>query len=148
MRKALITRRPSPLFADPFFRGFERLFGDDLLSRWNEDVGENRWVPPIDVREREDRLEFTAELPGLKKDDIDITVEDRVLTLSGERKFESTEEKNGYHRIERSYGRFTRSFTLPHEVDQDNVKATFEDGLLTIEIPKSEEAKPRKIEIS
>ena len=146
MRKAMITRRPSPLFSDPFFRGVERFLGDDLLSRWN-DVGENRWVPPIDVLEREESLEFTAELPGLKKDDIDITVEDKVLTLSGERKFENTEERNGYHRIERSYGTFSRSFTLPHEVDQTKVKASFEDGVLTIQIPKAEAAKPRKIEI-
>lgn len=147
MKKALITRRPSPVFSDPFFRGFERLFNDDLLSRWNEGLADNRWIPPVDVREHEDSLEFTAELPGLDRSDIDITVEDRVLTLSGERKFESTEERNGYHRIERSYGTFNRSFTLPHEVEQDRVTASFKDGLLTISIPKSEQAKPRKIEI-
>ena len=94
MRKALITRKPSPLFSDPFFRGFERLFNDDLLSRWNEGPATGRWIPPVDVREHDDALEFTVELPGLAKDDIDITVEDRVLTLAGERKFESGEEKN------------------------------------------------------
>lgn len=148
MRKALITRKPSPLFSDPFFRGFERLFNDDLLSRWNEGTAASRWIPPVDVREHDDALEFTAELPGLAKDDLDITVEDRVLTLSGERKFESGEDKNGFHRIERSYGSFTRSFTLPHEVEQDKVTAVFKDGLLTVRIPKTEQAKPRKIEIS
>ena len=147
MKKALITRRPSPLFSDPFFRGVERLLSDDLLTRWNEGAG-SRWVPPIDVREQDDALEFSAELPGLKKEDIEITIEDKVLTLSGERKFQSTEEKNGYQRIERSYGTFSRSFTLPHEVDQEKVKAIFEDGVLTIEIPRADEAKPRKIEIS
>ena len=148
MRKALITRTPSPLFSDPFFRGFERLFNDDLPSRWNEGAATGRWIPPVDVREHDDALEFTAELPGLAKDDLDITVEDRVLTLSGERKFESGEDKNGYHRIERSYGSFTRSFTLPQEVEQDKVTAVFKDGLLTVRIPKTEQAKPRKIEIS
>lgn len=148
MRKALITRKPAPVFSDPFFRGFERFFNQEPLSRWNEGTAENRWIPPVDVRERDDALEFTVELPGLAKDNIDITVEDRVLTLAGERKFESGEEKNGFHRIERSYGAFSRSFTLPHEVDQDQVTAAFKDGLLTVRIPKTEQAKPRKIEIS
>ena len=104
-------------------------------------------IPAIDVRETEDCFEFTAELPGLTKDEVEITIEDKVLTLSGERKFEGDEERNGYHRIERAYGSFSRSFTLPNEVDQEKVKAVFENGLLAVSIPKAEQVKPRKIEI-
>lgn len=154
MTRALLTRqprKPAPLFSDPFFRGLERFFNDEILpARWvsgNEGLGESRWIPAIDVRETEDSFEFTAELPGLTKDQVEITIEDKVLTLSGERKFEENEESNGYHRIERAYGSFSRSFTLPNEVDQDKVKAVFENGLLSVSIPKAEQVKPRKIQI-
>ncbi len=155
MTRALLTRhprKPAPLFSDPFFRGLERFFDGDLfparLVSDHEGLGESRWVPAVDVRETEESFEFSAELPGLGKDDVEITIEDKVLTLSGERKFEETEESNGYHRIERTYGSFARSFTLPNEVEQDKVKANFDSGILSISIPKAEQVKPRKIEIA
>ena len=150
MTKALLTRRPGPLFSDQLFR---RFFEDDsvnpqsLLSRWNESLGEDSWLPAVDVRESDDQFVFTAELPGLGKKDVSITIENKVLTVSGERTFEGKKENQNYHRIERSYGTFARSFTLPHEVDQEKIEATFENGLLTIRIPKAEEVKPHRIQI-
>jgi len=151
MTKALLSRRPGPLFSDQLFR---RLFEDEgvtpqsLLSRWNEGLGEDTWLPAVDVRESDEAFVFTAELPGLIKEDVTITIEDKVLTVSGERKFEGKKENQNYHRIERAYGTFARSFSLPHEVDQDEIAATFENGLLTISIPKAEAIKPHRIEIS
>ena len=89
-----------------------------------------------------------AELPGMTQNDIELNLQDNVLTLKGEKKQEKKEEKEDYHRIERSYGSFTRSFTLPAGVKQEDVKATFKDGILEISMPKSEEAKPKKIAIA
>ena len=107
-----------------------------------------QWAPSVDIFEHEGNLVLRAELPGIEPKDVDVHVENNVLTLRGERKFE--DEKNGrnYHRVERSYGQFVRSFTLPNDVDRDNVKATFTNGLLEVAIPKREEAKPRQIQIS
>lgn len=151
VNKGYLTRRPSSMLADPFFRGLlgDESFGPlDLLGRWNESLGQNQWLPAVDVRETDSAYVFTAELPGMSKDDVRITLENKVLTIAGERKFDSEEKKNDYHRIERSYGAFSRSFSLPGEVDQDSVKAKFKDGLLSVEIAKAEEVKPRRIEIS
>jgi HSP20 family protein len=154
MRKAYLTRRPSPFLPDPLFRRFDQFFGQEplnpttLLARWNESLDQDSWIPAVDVRETDEEFVFTADLPGLAKDDVQITLEDKVLTISGERKFEGKEENQNYHRIERSYGTFSRSFTLPHEVNQDKVKANFDNGLLTVSVAKAEEIKPRKIEIS
>lgn len=156
MTKAFLTKRPNELFADPFFRNF---FGDRDLVNFGSigsqgnlgpitDSGRQGWIPSVDVRETNDEFVFTAELPGLDKNDVSITLEDNVLTLAGERSFEDEEKKDEFHRIERSYGRFTRSFTLPHEVDADNVAANYSDGILTVSIPKAEKIKPRKIDIS
>jgi HSP20 family protein len=138
------------MLADPLLR---RFFDDDvfnpqnLLTRWNEALGEEAWLPAVDIREDEDQFVFTAELPGLTREEVDITIEEKVLTISGERKFESKEDNKNYHRIERSYGSFSRSFSLPHDIDQDGVTAAFENGLLKITLPKSEATKPRRIEI-
>ena len=155
MRKSLVRRQtPATMVSDPFFRNFERLFSDDvyrpfgLLARWNEDLGQSGWTPAVDVRESEEAFVFTAELPGLGKDDVEITVEDSILTLSGERLFAGEKEEKNYRRIERSYGSFSRSFTLPSAVDAGRISATFENGLLTVTVPKAEQAKARKIAIS
>lgn len=151
MTKALLTRRSTPFFADPFFRSLDQFFGDEpaRLSVFNGLGGaRDGWVPAVDVRETDDSFVFTAELPGLTKKDVSITLEDNVLTLTGERQFEKEEGKNEFRRIERSYGRFTRSFTLPNDVDNDNVQANYADGLLTVTVPKTEKSKPRQIEIS
>lgn len=155
-RAAIVRRRPQnpALNSDPYLRGFQRFFDEDLfrpaslLARYSgENLSTSEWMPPVDVHESEEAFLFTAELPGLTKEDVAITLEDNILTLSGERTFEEVGKDDAYRRIERSYGSFTRSFTLPHQVDQDKVEAKFKDGVLTISVGKAEESKPRKIVI-
>jgi HSP20 family protein len=114
----------------------------------DEEMTLGSWCPPVDIAEDKDTITLTAELPGFKEDQIEIQMEDGVLTLRGERKFEEEKEGRNFHRVERSYGQFVRSFTLPNNVDRDAIKANFADGLLKIELPKREEAKPRQIKIS
>lgn len=136
---------PAYLARDPFFRLFDSLLNQDLSP--SEEVSNRTWMPPVDIQETEDAYRLTAELPGLTKDDISITLENNVLRLSGERKFEKDVKKESYHRIERTYGTFTRAFTLPSQVNSEKVQAAFENGLLTITVPKAEQAKPRRITI-
>ena len=137
---------------DPYreFRGladrFNRYFTPST-SRRDEEMSLGSWLPPVDIAEEKDRILLTAELPGFKADDIEIQMEGGVLTLRGERKFEEEKDGKSYHRVERSYGQFVRSFTLPNNVDRDRIRADFRDGLLEIELPKREEAKPRQIPI-
>ncbi|MBV8200755.1 MAG: Hsp20/alpha crystallin family protein [Acidobacteria bacterium] len=143
---ANVTRwNPSQVAAarEPLFRLFDTFFnegGEDLASR--------TWTPPVDIQETDDSYRIQAELPGMTKDDIEITLENNVLRLSGERKFEKDTKKENYHRIERTYGSFTRSFALPTQVGSDKVQAKFENGVLTIVVPKAEQAKPRRISIA
>ncbi len=101
----------------------------------------------MDIFENKDQVVIEAELPGMKPEDVNISIENNVLTIQGERKFEKKEESDNYHRIERRYGSFTRSFTLPPTVNPDDIKAEFDNGLLRVTIAKREEAKPRRIEI-
>jgi HSP20 family protein len=107
----------------------------------------SNFVPPVDVYEDAHNITVQAELPGIQEKDLDIRLENNVLTISGERKMENEEQRENFHRIERSYGRFTRSFTLPSTVDTEHVNAEFEDGVLKVTIPKLEEAKPKQIKI-
>jgi HSP20 family protein len=107
-----------------------------------------RWAPPMDLLEADDHLVLRADLPGMSEDDIRIEVRDNVLTLTGERKTEQKRENNGYYRIERAFGSFARSLTLPDGVDPDKIEATFDKGVLELRIPKPEERKPRRISIS
>ena len=141
----VIRWNPSQVAAarEPLFRLFDTFFnegGEDLASR--------TWTPPVDIQETDDSYRIQAELPGMTKDDIEITLENNVLRLSGERKFEKDTKKENYHRIERTYGSFTRSFALPTQVGSDKVQAKFENGVLTIVVPKAEQAKPRRISIA
>jgi HSP20 family protein len=106
-----------------------------------------RWMPAMDLVETEDHFVLRADLPGLSEEDVTIEVEDRVLTISGERKAEHEVSKEGYHRVERAFGTFSRSLTLPEGVDADAVAATFDRGVLEVRIPKPEERKPRKVTI-
>lgn len=106
------------------------------------------WAPPVDIAEEKDRILITAELPGFKENEIDIQTENGMLTLRGERRFEKEAEGKNYHRVERSYGQFVRTFSLPNNVDRERIKATFRDGLLEIDLPKREDAKPRSIKIT
>lgn len=129
----------------------DRLFNEMLGEFWGgraaENVAPRVWAPPVDIRETEDALLITAELPGMTKDEVDITLENNVLTLSGERKFEKDVKGETWHRVERSYGAFSRSFTLPATVRIERVEAAFAEGILRITLPKVEESKPRKIAI-
>ncbi len=106
------------------------------------------WAPAVDIYEHEGNLVLKAELPGIDPKDVDVKVENNVLTLQGERKFESEVKREEYHRVERAYGTFSRSFTLPNVVDTDKIKAEFKDGVLRVVLPKREEAKPKQISIA
>jgi|SRR5689334_20095412 HSP20 family protein len=106
-----------------------------------------RWMPAMDLVETDEHFVLRADLPGLAEGDVNIEVEDRVLTISGERKAEHETTKEGYHRVERAFGSFSRSLTLPEGVDPDAVTANFDRGVLEIRIPKPEQRKPRKISI-
>lgn len=106
------------------------------------------WVPSVDVSETEGEYQIKAEIPDVKKEDVKVTVEDGVLTIQGERKYEKEEKGKKYHRVERSYGSFIRSFTLPDLVDEAKVKAEFKDGVLNLQLPKSEKTKPKAIEVT
>lgn len=122
---------------------------DRLTNRFftgeNEPLLTTRWAPVTDIVETKDAILVKAELPGMLEKDIAIEFENGVLTVQGERNVEVDENEKGYRRIERSYGKFFRSFTLPPNVEPDKIHATYHEGLLTIDIPKKEEAKPKKI---
>jgi HSP20 family protein len=105
------------------------------------------WAPPVDIYEHDGTLVLKAELPGIEAKDVDVRVENNVLTLRGERKFDQEVKRESCHRVERAYGTFTRSFTLPNVVDTTNIKAEFKDGVLRVTLPKREEAKPKQIQI-
>jgi len=107
-----------------------------------------RWIPPMDLVETDDDFVLRADLPGLTEADVNIELEDSVLTVSGERKAEHEERKEGYYRVERSSGTFSRSLTLPEGVNPDAVKASFDRGVLEVRVPKPEAKKPRKVAIS
>jgi HSP20 family protein len=106
-----------------------------------------QWAPAVDITEDDKEYLVKAELPDLKKEEVKVTVENGELTISGERKLEKEEKNKKYHRIERSYGSFVRSFTLPEAVNGDKVNAEFKDGLLTVHLPKDEKAKPKAIDV-
>lgn len=129
---------------DEMNRLFDDFFGRPVArTDWEE-----AWSPCIDVSETKDNVVVNAEIPGMSKEDVKVTVQDNILTLSGEKKQEKEEKNGNYHRIERSYGSFRRSFTLPTAVLTDKVKATYKDGILRITLPKTEEVKAKEIQIS
>ena len=133
---------------DRLTRLVDQVFGDfgGQMSR-SEDVSDRVWSPAVDISETSDALLLRAELPGLKREDVEITLENNTLTLRGERKFEKSAEDENFLRIEGSYGSFVRSFTLPGNIQTDGTKARFQHGVLEIRLPKVDEAKPRRIEI-
>ena len=106
------------------------------------------WAPAVDIYEQGSDIVLKAELPGVDPKDVDVRLENNTLTLQGQRKFDNEVKKENYHRVERSYGTFTRSFTLPNVLDTDKIKAEHRDGVLRVTLPKKEEAKPRQISIS
>ena len=126
-----------------------RLFGD-LLSSQDSDVNaENAsWMPTVDISETEQGFEIHAELPGVKESDLNVSVTDNQLTIKGEKQAEEKTDDKNFHRVERRYGSFQRSFTLPRQVDTSEIKAGYKDGILTLTIPKAEDAMPTEISIS
>jgi len=129
-------------------RDFGRLFREAFSSQFGEtELSTRSWAPPVDIYETDDDIVLKAELPGVDPKDLEVRVEDNNLYLKGERKFEKEVKEQNYHRIERSYGTFARSFSLPNSISADKVKAEFKDGLLTMTMPKREEAKPKTIKI-
>jgi HSP20 family protein len=129
----------------------ERLF-DEMVSRGLWRTGEERplrgtWVPAVNILEREDAIVISADLPGLKPEDVEVTVDQGTLNIRGERKLEEKSEGETLHRIERMYGLFERSFTLPNTVDPTKIDARFKNGEMTLTLPKREESKPRSVKI-
>ncbi len=125
-----------------------RVFEDTLgRGRHDEEVLTGTWAPPVDIVETKDKMVLTAELPGFAEDQIHVNFEDGILSIEGERKFEKESKDESYHRVERSYGKFLRSFSLPGNLDSQKIAASFANGLLTIELPKREETKPKSIRV-
>jgi len=125
-----------------------RLFEEAYTSRGEEkDLVSSKWNPSVDIYEKENAIVLKAELPGIDENDIELKIEDSTLTLKGDRKFEKETKEENYHRIERSYGSFYRSFTLPRNIDQDKIKAESENGILKVTLPKKAELKPKKVKI-
>jgi HSP20 family protein len=125
-----------------------RTFEDALARMLNEPRGARPWSPSVDIYETENELILKADLPDVKLEDIQVGVENQTLTLKGERKFEENEAVRGHHRIERNYGAFVRSFTVPATVDPEKVAAEYKNGVLTVKLPKKEAAKPRQVKIT
>lgn len=126
---------------------FNRALSPAAARERDEELSLGAWIPPVDIAEEKDTIVLTAELPGFKEDQVQIQMEGNILTIRGERKFEEEKEGRNFHRVERAYGQFVRSFTLPNNVDRDQIKAAFDNGLLRVELPKTAEARPREIKI-
>jgi HSP20 family protein len=125
---------------DESFRGASRATDDDWALGGS-------WAPAVDIYEKDGSIVLKAELPGIDAKGVDVRVENNVLTLRGERKFEEEAKKESFHRVERAYGTFSRSFTLPTVVDTNKIKAEFKDGVLKLTLPTREEAKPKQIQV-
>jgi HSP20 family protein len=138
---------------DPF-RGTASLEGqlnrmfNDLLGRSGQESNLSAWAPAVDIYETENELTVKADLPDVKPEELDIRVENNILTIRGERKFEKKVDEKNYLRVERAYGSFSRSFSLANTVNPEGIKAGYEHGVLTLMIPKREEAKPKQIKVN
>jgi len=131
---------------------------EDMFDRYTRAIGRPRsdqqqvgtdsdWSPRVDIEETEKEFLISAEIPGISKDDVHVDITEGVITIKGERKYEKEEKGKKFHRIERSYGSFGRSFTLPDNVDENKIKASFKDGMLNLTIPKTPKTEPKAIEI-
>jgi len=136
---------PSDLFG--IQREMNRMFDGFFRGTTDEDSTLAAWTPAVDIAERDDAYLVKVELPGVNKDEVKITLESNILTIRGEKKQEQETKKENYHRVERSYGSFQRSFTLPTTVKSDKIDASYKDGVLMVTLPKAEEAKPKQIEV-
>jgi HSP20 family protein len=124
-----------------------RLF-EDAFSRFLSEPQSNRpWSPAVDIYETENELVLKADLPDVDQSNIDVRVENQTLTIAGERKFAKQDDQKGYHRIERSYGTFVRSFAVPSAFDVEHISANFKNGVLSVSLPKKEAAKPRQVKV-
>jgi HSP20 family protein len=130
---------------EPFSQEVNRLF--NTLFDQSTDAVSQRWIPAMDLVEAEDHFVLKADLPGLAEDDVAIEIQDGTLTLSGERQAEHEQKERGWFRVERQFGRFSRSLSLPEGIDPDAVTAGFHNGVLSVRIPKPEERKPRRVQI-
>jgi HSP20 family protein len=123
-----------------FSTNLSRAFGDEGIAR-------GAWMPNVDIYENKDQIVLEAELPGMNREDFDLSIENNIITLRGERRFEKKDESDNYHRVERAYGTFTRSFTLPQTVSAEGANAEYKNGVLRVTLPKREEVKARRIEV-
>ena len=137
----LTLRRPT----GNLFRFYSPFFSP---QHTRSDADGHNWAPSVDISETDNNFEVRAELPGVAKDDLHVSVKDNLLTLSGEKRQEKVDDTQNYRRVERRYGSFQRSFTLPPEVETDDIKAEFGDGVLTLSIPKPEAVKPTEVPIT
>ncbi len=147
----LVRWRPINNVVSSFMRDLEPFFKDEFFNdRWFDSPTTRNWYPVIDLEEKANEVFINVELPGMTKDDIEISVENNVLTLKGHKKSERSEgdKEKGFYRSERYFGEFERSFTLPASVQTDKTKASFDNGVLKLALPKKEEAKSKKITIS
>ena len=147
-----MTTIPRWTVATPDFKNLQsqlnRIFEPFARINSDEDLATGAWVPPVDVAETQEKILVRAEVPGMKQDDIAIEFENGVLTIKGDRKLQKNGDDITWHRVERTYGNFVRSFTLPRTVDAERITATYRDGILEVEVPKKEEAKPKQIRIA
>ena len=141
---AIVRWEPARELAGMEIERLNRMFTD-----FYDEAFSRAWVPPVDIYETDaHEVVLKAELPDMKREDINVTFENGVLTLKGERKFEQEVKKDNYQRIERRHGAFSRSFTLPNTVDAGKISASYKDGVLTIRLPQREEAKPKQIAVN
>jgi HSP20 family protein len=129
-------------------RMFEELMGRGLRRLAEDDRVRGSWSPAVNILEKKDAIVITADLPGLKAEDVDVTVDNGVLTIRGERRLEEASEGETYHRVERVYGVFERTFTLPNSVDVNRIDAKFRNGEMVVTLPKREESKPRAVKVA
>jgi HSP20 family protein len=141
-----LTMFPSEMFG--LQREMNRVF-DNFFRAGSDEPGllDRAWMPSVDIAEEEDQYVVKVELPGVNKEDVKIVLESNILTVRGEKKAEKESRNKNYHRMERTYGSFQRSFTLPTTVTNDDIDATYKDGILSITLPKADEAKPKQIEV-
>ena len=148
----LAPSRGRGIGSDPFRelfdlqRGIHQLF-DEGYGAPREEMALRAWAPPVDIYEDENAFLIKVELPEINREDVKVNLNENVLSIAGERRVENEEKRENYHRVERSYGQFHRSFTLPQNVDAGAINAQFKDGVLRLTLPKKEEAKPRQIEV-
>ena len=143
-----ITRWDQPRGLTSLQDQVNRLFEDNFTRERSAHADLATWAPPVDIYETENELVLKADLPGLQNEDIDVRVENNMLTIRGERKFEKVVNEDNYLRVERAYGPFTRSFSLPNTVSSESVRAEYRHGVLSLQMSKREESKPKQIKIS